>query len=398
MKWFILLCIAVLAAGIGLSFRGVDTSHELDMLEVNRIVRSIEESWPAALSGNFRYSHIRVAFVAADDSLHAHIQNQDTIVPMFIDGQMVGSVIFFNEISAAVGNIQAQLSAIFYIQAALLAILAGFFALYQYTTILRPFRKLEHFAARVAAGDLSAPLEMDRQNRFGAFSESFDLMREQLAAARENERLANISKKELVASLSHDIKTPAASIKVIAELHQAKYGETNEMKTIANKIDHIDMLISNMFSATLEELTQLKVSPTDVSTIELEAEIRTADFKNKIRPFTLPECVLTVDRLRFRQVMDNIIGNAYKYAKTEMEVSGGFEGNTFVLTVRDFGPGVVNDEVSLLCEKFYRAKNATSESGTGLGLYLSQYFIAEMGGTLAVENNGGLCVVIRLPI
>jgi len=66
--------------------------------------------------------------------------------------------------------------------------------------------------------------------------------------------------------------------------------------------------------------------------------------------------------------------------------------------VRDFGPGVNDDEISLLSEKFYRAGNAVGKSGTGLGLYLAAYFVAEMGGVLTVENRGGLCVCMRFPV
>jgi len=398
MKWFVLLCILILIGGIWLSFGATNTAHELDMLEVNRIVRSIEDTWPAARSNDLPNSNLRIAFIESGESLHTHIQNRDTLVPISIDGHTVGTLVIYNETSAEIEAMQVRLSVIFYGQVILLAIAAGVFAFYQQKTILRPFQKLEHFASRVAAGDLASPLEMDRQNRFGAFSESFDLMREQLALARENERLANIRKKELVASLSHDIKTPAASIKIIAELHAAKHGETGEMKAIIGKIDQIDLLISNMFSATLEELEQLKVSVAEVSTIELENDIRAADFEYKIRPFHLPECVLTADRLRFRQMMDNIIGNSYKYADTEIEVSGSFDGAFFVLSIRDFGPGVADDELSLLCEKFYRAENAKGKNGTGLGLYLSAYFLSEMGGTLALENQNGLCVILRFPI
>jgi len=398
MKWFILLCVLILIGGIALSLATADTSYELDMLEVNQIVRNIEETWPAALSAYFPDSALRMTFIEAGGSLHTHIQNRDTLIPVVIDGQMVGTVIFLSEVPAAIADARVRFSLIFYGQVVLLAIAVGLFALYQQKTILRPFQKLERFAARIAAGDLASPLEMDRKNRFGAFSESFDLMREQLAAARENERLANISKKELVASLSHDIKTPAASIKIIAELFEAKHGETDEMKSIIDKIDKIDLLISNMFSATLEELEQLKVSVTEASTAELEADIRAADFKQKIRPFHLPACVLTVDRLRFRQIIDNVIGNAYKYADTDMEVSGSFDGAWFVLSVRDFGPGVLEDELSLLCEKFYRAQNAAGKNGAGLGLYLSAYFLSEMGGTLTPQNQNGLCVIMRFPI
>ena len=85
-------------------------------------------------------------------------------------------------------------------------------------TVFKPFKKLQSFAVNVARGNLDIPLKMDKNNPFGAFTESFDIMREELAAARQSEYAANRSKKELVASLSHDIKTPVASIKAVSEL------------------------------------------------------------------------------------------------------------------------------------------------------------------------------------
>ena len=398
MKWFVFLGLLIFSVSIILSFRTVNIFYELDMLEINRIVTNVEHSWPTARYGYLPESPLDMEFIEVGGSLHSHIQNRNTMVPILIDGEIVGTIVFFNDFSLAINAFHSRFSLIFYIQTALLAMTVGLFALYWHKTILLPFRELEKFAANVAAGDLNAPLKMDRQNRFGAFTESFDIMREQLAIARESERLANISKKELVASLSHDIKTPAASIKVIAELYEAKHGSTPEIKSIVNKVDQIDLLISNLFSSTLEELTQLKVSPIDVSSIELEKDIYEADFKHKIMPFTLPECVLTVDRLRFRQIIDNIIGNSYKYADTKIEITAGFEGRMLMLTIRDFGPGVAKDELSLLSEKFYRAGNATGKSGTGLGLYLSEYFMREMGGTLTFEGSGGLQVVLGFPI
>lgn len=283
-----------------------------------------------------------------------------------------------------------------YIGALLLA--CGWLFIYCERSVLRPFRKLERFASRVAQGDLSFPLEMDRQNRFGAFSESFDLMREQLVAARENERLADISKKELVASLSHDVKTPVSSIKAIAELYQARYGKTEEMDVIIAKTDQINLLITNMFTATLEELKQLKVTPEEIASSEIGEIIRDSDYEGKVRPFSLPECIVTADRLRLRQVIDNILGNSYKYAGTDIEVSARFEEGNFELCLRDFGPGVPADELPLICGKFYRAGNAEGKSGSGLGLYLAKYFVSQMGGELTLESNGGLFVIIRLKI
>jgi len=71
--------------------------------------------------------------------------------------------------------------------------------------ILSPFRKLQKFAHHITAGNLDIQLTMDKNNVFGAFTESFDIMRDELRLAKENENKANKSKKELIASLAHDI-------------------------------------------------------------------------------------------------------------------------------------------------------------------------------------------------
>jgi signal transduction histidine kinase len=364
MRLFILSFVIILIAGV-IFFAVIESKPDFgsDIVELNMIVKQIEgqgeqagENWQDSLDG------------------------------------------WLNSSAQRIQAAKTRAAVIFYALASFLAVACALFLLYHYNIILRPFKKLEKFASRVAQGDLSVPLDMDRKNSFGAFTESFDLMREQLAAARENERLANISKKELVASLSHDIKTPVSSIKAIAELYQAKHGEITELASIAKKADQIDLLISNMFSATLEELKQLKVSPEDIASSELEDIIRSSDYENKLKPFVLPECVVTADKLRFRQVIDNIIGNSYKYAGTDIEVSACFDGDFLVLSLRDSGGGVLSEELPRLCEKFYRAKNAEGKNGSGLGLYISDYFITEMGGSLSLENNDGLCAVIKLKI
>ena len=83
-----------------------------------------------------------------------------------------------------------------------LTILAGYVLLaFVYYMFIRPFRELEGFSAEVAKGNLDFRLSMKKRNMFGAFTESFDIMREELKNAREREYQANISKKELVAEL-----------------------------------------------------------------------------------------------------------------------------------------------------------------------------------------------------
>jgi len=401
MKWLVWLLVLATAGAVWLSLAVPDADVNLDTVEVNRIVKQIEADWPAAAAGRTPVSQIAYTFVPTGAPIATHVANQDTLVDVVVDGQLVGKVVIFNTSHQQLQASRLRLTGIFLALAVLLAIGFGAYSLHLNRTVLQPFHKLQTFATRVAHGDLNFPLPMDRQNQFGAFSESFDLMREQLAAAREDERQANISKKELVASLSHDVRTPVASIKVIAELYLAKHGPMAEMESILAKADQIDLLARNMFSATLEELQQLTVKPTVVSSLELADQIRIADYLHRIQPFVLPECLVTVDRLRFRQVIDNLIDNSYKYAATEIDVSGKFEEDYLLLSFRDYGPGVRPEEVSLLCQKFHRASNAEGKDGSGLGLYICRYLIVEMGGSLEIEsgqNNQGFCVQVRLKI
>lgn len=255
--------------------------------------------------------------------------------------------------------------------------------------ILLPFRKLNSFAKNVATGNLDIPIEMDKNNFFGAFTESFDLMRVELARAREAERQANQSKRELVASLSHDIKTPIASIKAVSELMIATSKdekESQQLEIIGTKADQIDLLISNMFSATLEELQELNVSPKEIPSTALSYLISNSDYRCSATIQDIPECLIIADEIRLAQVLDNIFTNSYKYADTGIDVTASLNDNHLCISISDHGEGVPSEELPLVCQKFYRGKNAQGKTGTGLGLYISKYLMEKMSGNLQCEN------------
>jgi len=284
---------------------------------------------------------------------------------------------------------------------ALAAVTLGVYMYYR-RNILLPFQKLQRFARDVAAGNLDIPLEMDKHGTFGAFSESFDLMREELKQSRENERNADRSKKELVASLSHDIKTPVASIKATTELLllSAKNDkEKKQLEQIEAKAEQINRLITDMFHATLEELQALSVTVTEIHSTTIPGLIQSADHKNYVEPFAFPECIVLADAVRLQQVFDNLVGNSYKYADTPIEIDAIIDDKFLIISLKDSGPGVPDDELPLLTGKYYRGKNSTDKSGYGLGLYISKYLLTEMSGDLHCENcPGGFTVRVVLKL
>ncbi|MDO5128041.1 MAG: HAMP domain-containing sensor histidine kinase [Eubacteriales bacterium] len=297
-----------------------------------------------------------------------------------------------------------------------------------YISYIRPFKTLKTFSSNIAKGNLDFPLPMTKNNYFGSFTESFDIMREELIKARENEQKANRSKKELVAELSHDMKTPIATIKATCEVTKAKLdkrllttkdtnaqatntAETNsdlatafykdinsKVEIIEQKADMIDHLISNMFHASLEELQNLQVEPAEEPSTLIQKDFEELNYYGKIHfKNAIPECLLIMDNLRLNQVIDNVINNSYKYAGTDIEVSYTLDDERMMIEIRDFGPGVPENELPLVTEKFYRGANKTGKTGSGLGLYLASYFMEHMNGGLECFNEDGFVVRLFLP-
>lgn len=151
-------------------------------------------------------------------SINMAVAHRDTLLDIVVEGRVVGKLIVVNDENRRFLQAQSIVIAAFSTALLVETLTVACYSLYLHRAILRPFRKLKGFAERVAGGDLDIPLEMDRENLFGAFTESFDLMRSELRKARIAEAQATASKKELIARLSHDIKTPIASIKAVSEV------------------------------------------------------------------------------------------------------------------------------------------------------------------------------------
>ena len=336
------------------------------------------------------------------ESVNEAITHRDTILDITINDTAVGKVIIFNDGEL---SLQAQKRTAIIILSVAIIISGGIcigYAVYMYVTMIRPFRKLKGFAERIAGGNLDIPLEMDKRNLFGAFTESFDIMRSELKKARLAEAQAQQSKKELVAKLSHDIKTPIASIKAVSEVGLAV---TNNEKDKANytqiigKADQINTLVTNLFTATLEELQQLTVTPTNIESSKVKTMLENADYLHKATIPDIPECLIFADELRLQQVFDNIFANSYKYAKTEITVTVQKADNSIVIDIEDYGGGVPVEELPVLKEKFKRGSNTEHTEGAGLGLYISDYFIKEMQGALNIKNGEhGLKVTVTLAL
>lgn len=272
---------------------------------------------------------------------------------------------------------------------------------YLYRTILKPFRRMQGFAADIANGNLDVPVVMDRKHAFGLFTESFDLMRTELKTARAHEQRAVKAKQELISQLSHDIKTPLTSIKTSAELLAAKSEDATVLQKtgiIIHKTSQIEGLITDLFTDTLSELGNLKINLTECESSELVAVIKAADYLERIQTLSMPDCVLRCDKARLEQVFGNLIVNSYKYADTAITVSTQFSEHYLELSFLDYGDGVDEEHLPHLCEQYYRAGSDQTIAGAGLGLYIANNLMERMGGKLKLFSPDGFEAVVMIPL
>ena len=417
-KRIALLIAITLAVFIGAFYYVLLDRNEakIDVVAVNDISQGLAKQWGRLQKTELPGLQYGLDYVVIDrhskfiiatreglnNNLNTAISNQDTIVDIKIDNTVLGKLIIYNNTTNIWNKHRKYLFNFSVSIMILVAIICLAYAVYIDRSVLRPFKKLQSFARHVADGKLDMILEMDKGNKFGAFTESFDLMREELNIARENERIASLSKKELVASLSHDIKTPVASIKAVCELMHVKSSneiEKNQLEVINSKADQINTLITNLFDATLEELQELKVTTTEQTSKLLYSLIKNADYNNQVSIGRIPECIVIVDELRLAQVIDNVISNSYKYAGTSIEASLHIRDKYLEIAFKDYGLGVDINETPLLFNKYYRAKNSVGKSGAGLGLYISKYLISKMSGDIYCQNDqDAFAIILKLLI
>ena len=388
----------------------------MDLIAINEVVKTVEKNWGQIIEETFHNSNIKQPFSIIDNvgnviyqtpgnhfiDLYDAIKNRDIMIDLKQNNEIVGKLIINNNEQEIIQHMKMELALIHSLIFGLLLIFSILYFIYINRTLLKPFQQLQSFAVNVARGNLDIPLNMDKNNYFGAFTESFDLLREELTAARQREYESNRSKKELVATLSHDIKTPVASIKAVSELMLLQVKDEKMMKhvnTIYSKAEQINLLVTDMFHATLEELQQLKLTVTEESSEVLVEMIENVNYDHQIEYDPIPPCIILTDPVRMQQVIDNIISNSYKYAGTDITVKSQINQGYLELHINDFGPGIDEEELPLLFNKYYRGENVEGKNGSGLGLYISKYFMENMDGQINCYNRkDGFTVVLKIKL
>ncbi len=268
-----------------------------------------------------------------------------------------------------------------------------------------PLAHLTGVAKRIADGSYGIQVEKLSDDEVGDLTDALNEMSEKVAVAEK-------TRTEFISRVSHELRTPLTAIEGWAETiayDEAVQGDSlRGIQIISKEAERLTGMVTEMleFARIQDGRFNLRIETIDIAA-ELEDAIFTYGelFKQagiEVR-YDQPESEIPMipgDPERLKQVFLNLLDNAAKHGGEggRVEVAIAAEGSVVIITIRDHGHGIPENELPHVKEKFY--KGSSKNRGTGIGLSVCDEIVARHGGRLMIDNaeGGGCLVTVTLPL
>jgi two-component system OmpR family sensor kinase/two-component system sensor histidine kinase BaeS len=279
-----------------------------------------------------------------------------------------------------------------------------------------PLARLVEGARRLAAGDLETRVEAGGPVEIATLGKAFNEMATALERdARERDRVERM-KDDFVLTVSHELRTPVTVVKGFSEMLTAQPRSLNSRQleaaeVIADSAGQLQTMINDLLDLARSDAGKLRIDPepTPVRTLtqRVGRQMR-PNFEEKKQRLTvsiekdLPE--VEADRDRIAQVLANLLTNAYKYAPegAKVRLTASKVGEEVEFAVSDNGPGLGQEELDHVFDRFWRAQSGETQAvgGTGLGLAIAKSLIELHGGAISATSIPGKGATFRfvLPV
>jgi signal transduction histidine kinase len=266
----------------------------------------------------------------------------------------------------------------------LCALLLLTLAAYAYVRrMLRPLHDIGEGVARFGAGDFTQPIARGRRDELGDLADRVNRMASSLQGMLD-------AKRALLLAISHELRSPLTRARVNAEL----VGEGEPRDALLRDLSEMRDLITDLLESERLVTGHAALQTERVDLAALVREVVATQFAGAPLTLELDESIgaLQADPMRLRLLLRNLIDNAQRHSAGAarapvVRLARDSEGRV-ALTVRDFGPGVTDEQLQRLSEPFYRTDSARvrATGGVGLGLYLCRLVAQAHGGELRLRH------------
>jgi signal transduction histidine kinase len=291
-----------------------------------------------------------------------------------------------------------------------------FLTRFVFKRIIIPLDTLVYGVHQIRDGNLSYHIDYTEKDEFEGICSDFNEMAQRLLDSVNARQKDEANRKELIAGISHDLRTPLTSIKAYVEGLETGVAATPEtqkryLETIKSKTIDLEHIVSQLFLFSKLDIGEF---PLYLEKVEIGKEISnivnnlSEEYEKKGFSITLIQNVenilVQVDIVQLRNAIINVLENSVKYKdkeKGKMRISCESKADYVTIKLEDDGPGVSDEALEKLFDIFYRTDPSRSNpsKGSGLGLSITAKILEQLGGSIKAENaqEGGLAIIMKLP-
>jgi two-component system sensor histidine kinase MtrB len=274
-------------------------------------------------------------------------------------------------------------------------------------TVLKPVQRLGEAARQLGEGEFSTRLRVTGTDELAELSRTFNSAAESLQTKVDDMRAREESSRRFVADMSHELRTPLTALTAVTEVLEDEADNLDPMiapavTLVVSETRRLNDLVENLMEVTRFDagtarlvLDWVDVADQVTACIDARAWLDAVDLDAE-------RCIMArLDPRRLDVILANLIGNALKHGGSPVRVSVRTEGDELVIAVRDHGPGIPEDVLPHVFDRFYKASASRPRSdGSGLGLSIAMENAHIHGGDITASNvrdGSGAIFVLRLP-
>lgn len=366
----------------------IGVSHSTNSIVSNDVLKAIEGE-KGIWIGNVEYDTAPVMAIS---------------YPLIVEEQTIGILRFISSLRDT-HKIINKVVKVLVMVGVVVVLISGIVSLFLANTIIKPIKEVITVAEKMADGQLKIRSEKRFDDELGKLSDTLNYMAEELI---KKEQL----KTDFISSISHELRTPLTSIKgwAITLKSEDLYDnqllldgldiiekESDRLTNIVEELLDFSRFVSGRITLDKEEIVLVDSIEQIGKQLQPKAKDKGIEFKYSY-DFDLPNIV--ADENRIKQVLINLLDNAFKFTPNGGKVSlfASRNQDNLVIEIEDNGCGIEEEDLPYITERFYKGKNSKSHSG--LGLSICDEIVKLHGGYMEIESkvNKGTKIIVYLPI
>lgn len=274
-------------------------------------------------------------------------------------------------------------------------------------TVLKPVQRLGDAARRLGEGELDHRLDVSGTDELADLSHTFNKTAEALEKKVADMSAREEASRRFVADMSHELRTPLTALTAVAEVLEEEVDDLDPMiapavALVVSETRRLNILVENLMEVTRFDAGTAKLVLDDVNVADqVTACIDARAWLDAVELDAERDIVARLDPRRLDVILANLIGNALKHGGSPVRVSVTVEEEWLVIAVQDNGPGIPEEVLPHVFDRFYKASASRPKSdGSGLGLSIAMENAHIHGGDITAANvaGGGALFTLRLPV